>query len=233
MCSAAGYDGVTWRRVGVTNLAAGYLSSMPIPSAPPSPTGLRPLIAETLWGAEAAALAVSPVWRGSGVPDGRGLGVLVVPGLLAGDASVLTLTTWLRCRGYRPVPSGIRVNADCLRKAHQRLERRLEGLVAETGRRAVVIGQSRGGVMAKLLAILRPDLVAGLVTLGTPLVDMFAIHPMVKRNVDRVAALGTAGLPGLFDQDCLPGGSCWAAVMDDLRRRVSAHGRLHVDPLAP
>ena len=186
-----------------------------------SPTGLRPLLAESLWGTEAAALAVSPVWRGAGVPPGNGLGVLVVPGLLASDGSVGALRTWLRARGYQPVASGIRLNADCLRKAHGRLESRLEELVAATGRPAVVIGQSRGGLMAKLLAVLRPDLVAGLVTLGTPLTDVFAIHPAVRQHVDRVAALGDRGIPGLFDSSCLPGGECWEDIMSDLDRPLA------------
>lgn len=191
---------------------------MPTTTSSTLPTGLRPLLAESLWGTEAAALAMSPVWDGAGVPRGNGLGVLVIPGLLAGDVSVSTLSTWLRARGYHPAASGIRMNADCLRKAHRRLESRLEDLVAATGRPAVLIGQSRGGLMAKLLAVLRPDLVQGLVTLGTPLTDVFAVHPAVRRHIDRLAALGDRGAPGLFDRSCLPGGACWDEVMADLGR---------------
>lgn len=192
-------------------------------SAGTAPTGLRPLLQESLWGVEAAALAVSPVWRGVGVQRGHGMAVLVIPGLLPGDASVRALSSWLGRCGYRYAASGIRVDADCLRKTNERLERRLEEVVTATGRPAVVIGQSRGGLTAKLLAVLRPDLVAGIVTLGTPLTDPLAIHPAARRHVDSVATLADLGVPGLFGTSCLPGGSCWRAVMADLERPFPPH----------
>ena len=47
------------------------------------------------------------------------------------------------------------------------LEERLEAL-AETRGPAVLIGQSRGGKLARVLAARRPDLVTGVVTLGSP-----------------------------------------------------------------
>lgn len=189
----------------------------------PAPTGLRPLLAEGLWGVEAGALSVSPVWWGSGVPGGNGLGVLLIPGLMAGDSSVAALEDWLRRCDYRPTRSGIALNVDCLRKAHRALERRLEAVVAATGRPAVVIGHSRGGLMGRLLAVLRPDLVAGLVTLGTPHVNPFAVHPALKRHVDSLAELGSRGIPGVFGASCLPGGSCWKEVEGDLARRLPSH----------
>jgi len=55
------------------------------------------------------------------------------------------------------------VNANCGGAAVERLEERLERVVEEQGQRAVVIGQSRGGSLAKVLAVappgprLRPD----------------------------------------------------------------------------
>jgi pimeloyl-ACP methyl ester carboxylesterase len=188
-----------------------------------APTGLRPLLAEGLWRGEAAALGVSPVWRGAGVPPGRGLGVLLIPGLMAGDAAVASMENWLGRCGYRPARSGFALNVDCPRKAHRALERRLQALVASTGRRAVVVGHSRGGLMGKLLAALRPELVAGIVTLGTPHVRPFAVHPAVKRQVDSLAALGSLGIPGMIGAACLPGGSCWKQVEDDLGRPLASH----------
>jgi pimeloyl-ACP methyl ester carboxylesterase len=171
---------------------------------------------------EAAALLRSPVWRGHGVPDGGGTPVLLVPGFLAGDPSLSLLESWLRARGYRTCTSQIRVNVDCTRRAVDRLERRLVDLTDRAGRPAAVVGQSRGGLFAKLVAVRRPDLVSGIVTLGSPNVDPLAINPLVAAQVRLVAALGTAGVPGLFLDDCLRG-ACADGLAEELDRPFPAH----------
>ncbi|SNR91158.1 hypothetical protein SAMN04488107_0590 [Geodermatophilus saharensis] len=178
------------------------------------------LAAQRPW-REAAALLRSPVWRGHGVPDGGGLPVLLVPGFLAGDPSLSLMESWLRRRGYRTCTSQIRVNVDCTRRAVERLERRLVDLTDRTGRPAAVVGQSRGGLFAKLLAARRPDRVTGIVTLGSPNVDHMAINPLVAAQVRLVAALGGAGVPGLFVDDCLQGG-CADQLADELDRPFPA-----------
>jgi pimeloyl-ACP methyl ester carboxylesterase len=85
--------------------------------------------------------------------------------------------------------------------------------VERQGQRAVIVGQSRGGHFARVLATRRPDLVAGIVTLGSPLTDPLAIHPVVRAHVYAVGALGTVGVRGLFRHSCLWGDCCtdfWA-----------------------
>jgi triacylglycerol lipase len=154
---------------------------------------------------EASELLRSTVWRGHDVPDGGGLPVLLVPGFLAGDPSLSMMKRWLRARGYRPCTSQIRFNVDCTRQAVERLERRLVEFTDRTGRPAAIVGQSRGGLFAKIMAMRQPDRVAGIVTLGSPNVDHMAINPVVARQVRFVAALGTAGVPGMFRDDCLQG----------------------------
>jgi pimeloyl-ACP methyl ester carboxylesterase len=154
---------------------------------------------------EASELLRSAVWRGDGVPDGGGLPVLLVPGFLAGDPSLSMLNRWLRARDYRPCTSRIRMNVDCTRQAVERLERRLVEFTDRTGRPAAIVGQSRGGLFAKIMAMRQPDRVAGIVTLGSPNVDHLAINPMVAQQVRFVARLGTAGVPGMFRDDCLQG----------------------------
>ncbi len=154
---------------------------------------------------EAASLMRSPVWRGDGVPDGGGLPVLLVPGFLAGDPSLSMLKRWLRGRGYRTCSSQIRFNVDCTRLAVERLERRLIDFTDRMGRPTAIVGQSRGGLFAKLMAMRQPDRVSGIITLGSPNVDHTAINPLVAEQVRLVAALGTAGVPGMFRDDCLHG----------------------------
>ena len=93
---------------------------------------------------------------------GDGRGVLLIPGFLAGDGSLGTMTQWLRAAGWRTKRAGIRANVACSRgRVHA------AGGAARGARRArpaaasSIIGQSRGGVFAKALGARRPDLVVG------------------------------------------------------------------------
>ena len=136
-----------------------------------------PLWREGRAGLEAAALFRSSVWRGGGVPDGDGRPVLLIPGFMAGDGSMSTLTRWLRENGYRTHRAGIRANVGCSEEYLTRLEARLEKQFEETGERVAIVGQSRGGVFARVLGVRRPDLVSGIVTLGSPTVSQLSAHP--------------------------------------------------------
>jgi pimeloyl-ACP methyl ester carboxylesterase len=68
-----------------------------------------------------------------------------------------------------------------------------------------LFGQSRGGWLARLVAARRPDLVHGLVMLGSPVLDPLGAHPSVLRVARLLARLAAAGVPGLLDDDCLRG----------------------------
>jgi triacylglycerol lipase len=183
---------------------------LPLPQLPglPQPPAVPPLWRESRIGIEWAVLRRSAVFHGAGVPAGDGRGVLLIPGFLAGDGSLATMAQWLRAAGFRPKRAGIRANIACSEAACGRLEARLEGLAAETGDRVVIIGQSRGGVFAKALGARRPDLVAGVITLGSPVVDQLAVHPLVLAQVGVVAALGSGRMPGLITWRCLRGECC-------------------------
>jgi triacylglycerol lipase len=167
-----------------------------------------PLWREARLGLEAAALVRDPVLRGEGLPEGRGRPVLLVPGFLAGDASLGPMAVWLRRAGYRPVRAGMRANVGCSAVLVERLEERLERVVREQGTRGVAIGQSRGGALAKALAARRPDLLAGIVTLGAPQAAPLAVHPLVRVPLHAVGTLGSLGAPGLFRRSCLDGECC-------------------------
>jgi triacylglycerol lipase len=174
-----------------------------------------PLWREARFGWETAALLRDPVLRGDGVPDGRGRPVLLIPGFLAGDGSLSMMAGWLKRAGFRPSRAGMRLNVDCSGTIVTRLEELLEELAAEQGKRAVVVGQSRGGTMARVLGKRRPDLICGVVGLGSPLVDPLAVHPLVRLQVKAIARLGSLGAPGLFRRACLEE-ECCAAFWDDL-----------------
>jgi len=182
-----------------------------------TPLALRghpPLWRESRFPRELAALQRDPVFRGRDVPHGHGP-ALLIPGFMAGDASLQTMTGWMRRLGYRTSRAGIRLNTDCSSAALQRLETRLETLVERYEQPAVIVGQSRGGTFARALAARHPDLVSGIVTLGSPLIDQLAVHPLVMLNVRVMSKLGAAGLPGLFTPDCFDG-ECCAELRDSL-----------------
>jgi triacylglycerol lipase len=171
--------------------------------------GLRiPIWREARVPLEQAALQRDPVLRGEGVPHGDGAPVLLIPGFLAGDPSLATMARWLKRIGYRPCRARMRANVDCETRALDRLEESLERLAERHGRDVAVVGQSRGGTMARALAMRRPDLVSAIVTLGSPLVNHFAIHPLVRAQVTALGALGTFGVPGLIGRGCTHGDCC-------------------------
>jgi triacylglycerol lipase len=173
-----------------------------------------PIWGEARFALEHAALRRHPVFRGEGVAAGDGAPVLLVPGFLAGDLSLGVMAQWLRRNGYRPCRAGIRANVDCTSRALERLEGQLERFAERHARRVMIVGQSRGGSMARILAVRRPDLVAGIVCLGSPVLDPLAVHPFVRAQVEAVAFLGSLGLRGVFSHACRFGACCHAARAD-------------------
>lgn len=135
----------------------------------------------------------------------RGAPVVLVPGFLAGDASLALMSRSLRRRGYRTYRSLIGVNAGCTVAAAAQLEARIEAIAQRREARVHLVGHSLGGMLARGLAVRRPDLVAGIVTLGSPLLAPGAHHASLARSVDLLVRLSRAGLPGLMAEDCVAG----------------------------
>lgn len=153
-------------------------------------------------------LMAHPVWREADPGEGDGVGVLLVPGFGAADAALSPTSTWLAHRGYRPAGARIGFNLGCTTELVNRIERRLEEHADTTGGPVVLIGHSRGGGLARLAAVRRPDLVRGLVMLGSPVVDPMAANPNVMLAARALAHLAAVGVPGLMDRECFSG-SCY------------------------
>lgn len=171
-------------------------------------TYVPPMWRESRIGLELAGLLRSGVWRGEYVADGQSQPVMLVSGLLAGDHSLNLMARWLKRTGHRPCRAGIAANVDCSERAAERLERRLECLAEDSGQKVAIVGQSRGGSFARVLAVRRPDLVSGIVCLGSPLKHQLAIHPLVRASVLGMGLLGTAGVEGFMRHSCLWGDCC-------------------------
>jgi triacylglycerol lipase len=165
----------------------------------------RPL-AETRWQLELARLLVDPVLRGRGVAPGDGRPVILLPGFLAGDQTLVVLAAWLRRIGYRPSTSGFIVNVQCSDRAVERVERHLEHVHSTHGRRVALIGHSRGGHYVRALAARRPDLVSHAVSMGSGLQEMLAVsYPTEAAVAAARLALhrtGTARSAGCLTDHC-------------------------------
>jgi pimeloyl-ACP methyl ester carboxylesterase len=118
------------------------------------------------------------------------------------------MAAWLRSGGFRTYRSGIAVNTACMEPLVDRLETRLARIVERNGKRAVVLGQSRGGTLGRILAVRRPELVEELVTLGAPTLDQLAVHRAAWVSIGAVGLLGTLRVPGCFSITCRTGQCC-------------------------
>jgi triacylglycerol lipase len=132
---------------------------------------------------EYAQLRRSPVFSGVGVPPGDGRPVMLIPGFLAGDTSLDTMRGWLRRNGYRTLRSGINLNAQSSELLLQRIASRVGTEYRRNGRPLVLIGQSRGGVLALGVAHRFPQLVDKVISLGSPIGDPMDVHPSTMAAV--------------------------------------------------
>ncbi|MBV9099818.1 MAG: alpha/beta fold hydrolase [Candidatus Dormibacteraeota bacterium] len=148
--------------------------------------------------------------------------VLLVPGLWAGDYTMLPLARTLRRRGHPIVAAHIGINIGCTTELVDRLEQRLRASQATCGRPAVVVGWSRGGTLGKLVTMRRPDLVSALVSLGGPNADPMAVSRMVRMQIGMLSRLNAWGVRRVLGTDCLQG-ECAEAVRALLGAPFPAH----------
>jgi pimeloyl-ACP methyl ester carboxylesterase len=132
--------------------------------------------------------------------------VLLVPGFLAGDGTLALMARVLRAEGFRTYRSHIHANVGCTQNAAAQLESRLESIAIRRGSRVQVVGHSLGGMLARGIAVRRPDLVSNIVTLGSPMLAPGAHHRSLSASVDVLVRLSQAGVPGLMAADCVRGG---------------------------
>jgi pimeloyl-ACP methyl ester carboxylesterase len=151
----------------------------------------RRLRRRTPFAARAAARTVEPV--------------LLVPGFLAGDWTLSAMAADLRARGFRTYRSQFHANVGCTLNSALSLEARIEELAERRGARVQIVGHSLGGMLARGLAARRPDLVAGIVTMGSPMRAPAAHHAVLSRGVRVLNRLSDAGFSSLMSADCVAG----------------------------
>jgi hypothetical protein len=150
---------------------------------------------------------MSPAYYGFGIPHGDESAVVVIPGFLEDDFYLTHLRSWLRQIGYRPYDSGIGFNAECPNLLiKQRLVYTIKKAVSETRRKVHLIGHSLGGILARSVAVQRPDDIASVITLGSPFrgtvvhESVFRAAEGVRRNI--LKEHGRAVFPACFTPRC-------------------------------
>jgi triacylglycerol lipase len=188
------------------------------------PTGFRPpvitAVRENLSVLKVAGRLI-PRQRETTTPDPDRVPVLLVPGFFSGDFALAPMSEELRRRGHWTARSGIAPNIGCTQELADAVERRLEQTAERTGRRVAVVGWSRGGTLGKIVSVRRPDLVASLVTLGTPNTDPLAVNATLAVQLQLITRLSALGVPGLLADDCLSG-ECAREVREWLDADVPA-----------
>jgi pimeloyl-ACP methyl ester carboxylesterase len=147
-------------------------------------------------------------------PPGRPA-VLLVPGFISGDVSLVCLGRSLRRAGLRTFRSRIGANLGCTEPMVSRLIRRLEAVAAAEGRPVALVGHSRGGMIVALAARRRPDLVAAVVVLAAPVTGSLSVAPHVRAQLDVLFRLNRRGLRWVLGEDCVTG-HCADGVVREL-----------------
>jgi pimeloyl-ACP methyl ester carboxylesterase len=99
--------------------------------------------------------------------------VLVFPGLSANDVSTIPMRNYLRDRGYAPHPWNFGFNFGPRHGVMRGCVEHVRELHEKHGRKVSLVGWSLGGLYAREIAKLVPELTRCVVTLGTP----FTGHP--------------------------------------------------------
>jgi pimeloyl-ACP methyl ester carboxylesterase len=131
--------------------------------------------------------------------------VVLVPGFMAGDSSLTLMSRHLRRLGYRTYRSTMHANVGCTQDASTALERRIEAIAIRRERKVTIVGHSLGGLLARGIAARRPDLVEGIIAMGSPILAPGAIHSVLALDLAFVIALRRAGLGRMMGEDCTSG----------------------------
>jgi pimeloyl-ACP methyl ester carboxylesterase len=100
--------------------------------------------------------------------SGDGRPVMVLPGFMVDDTRMGLMKATLRRAGYRAHGWGLGRNLGVTPDMLDRLDARMDRIERESGRPAVLLGWSLGGLIAREYAKRAPHRVSGVITMGSP-----------------------------------------------------------------
>jgi len=117
--------------------------------------------------------------------------VVLVPGWKSPEAPMAPLRGWLSWLGHDARHWGLGVNRGDTRRDVERLTPTVAAMAEQAGRPVSLVGWSLGGVIAREVARANPDIVARVITYGTPViggpVHTVAATDWSEHQRDRVA----------------------------------------------
>ncbi len=125
------------------------------------------------------SLRFSPTYYGAGVPKGNGEPIVIVPGFMGTDLSMMELYWWLARIGYQPYYSELGLNVDCPDISSETVLSVVRRAANETGARVHLIGHSLGALIARSVAFQHPELIDMLISLAAPFNDVAYVHPVL------------------------------------------------------
>ncbi len=145
------------------------------------------------------SLVAQPILRFA--PKGDGHPVIVFPGFAAGDLATVLLRRFLKKRCYAVHGWNLGINKGYYDGIDQKLVARLSDIHKRYNQKVTLIGWSLGGLYARELAHLHPDMVRFVVTLGSPFnnftegITISKIYEFVSgHKIDRISRKRTKRL---------------------------------------
>ena len=156
---------------------------------------------------ELAHLMGNPVFRAKDLPRGDGRPVLVIPGLFANDFYLQPIRTWLQRLGYTPVTSTLLFNAGCSERLSHQVEAHLRERLSHPDEKVSIIGHSRGGLMAKTLAVRFGEQASHVVFLGSAVggierIDVSSITSLDEMPLDNSVARAGVFVRRIIEPEC-------------------------------
>jgi hypothetical protein len=142
-------------------------------------------------------------------PEG-GPPMLVVPGFMASDRTTMELRRGLARGGWRVHPWEMGMNKGARADTLVRLKERLDAV--HDPRRVMLVGWSLGGLFARELARAHPEMVRGVVTLGSPFSGDLRTNNNVRAFYEWIAGhpVDQPPFPRILDKPPVPTLALWS-----------------------
>lgn len=140
------------------------------------------------------------IWRGSGP-------VVLVGGLCTTEHALQPLRHWLERLGYVTTVCTIGAGMGCGGRSVTRLGAVVRSVADTAGEEVRLLGYSRGGQFARVLAQDPVIPVRSLLTLGTPF-DLYGVSRFLLLQAAGIALAGSLGAPGMASLSCAFGSCC-------------------------